>query len=65
MGGVNPFVRDLDLLVDHGVADHHYEGGHQVLEEQAGVHIHQAGGPWGPALIIKMRKDDTLGICTS
>ena len=55
LGGVNPFVRDLDLPVDHGVADHHYEGGHQVLEEETGVHIHQAGGPWGPALMIKTK----------
>ena len=40
LSGSNSFVRDLDLPVDHGVADHHYDGGHQVLEEETAVHIH-------------------------
>ena len=50
--GDNICVCDLDLPVNHGVADHHNEGGQQILEQQAGVHIRQARRPNWPALMM-------------
>ena len=38
--------------VDHGVTDHHNEGGQQILQQEAGVHIHQARHPNWPVLMM-------------
>ena len=52
LGGGNIFVCDLDLSGNHGVADHNNEGRQQILEQQAGVHVRQAGYPNWPALMM-------------
>ena len=59
---INPLVWDLDLSVDHGVADRHDEGGQQVLKHQTSVDIRNGGGPRWPAL--KREKNGTIQILT-
>ena len=47
--------------VDHGVTDHHNEGGQQILEQEAGVHVHQTRHPNWPTLMMDKMQQDLNG----